>query len=81
MTRRLQIRIDEVRYERVATIAARRHMSVAAVVREAIDRDLVDDARRNAGATHILSADAMPMPATVDELLGEVSEARSRRLY
>lgn len=79
MNRRLQILLDDGRHERLTTIAAERGVSVAAVVREAIDRGLPDlaDRRRKAGRRLLDSADmSVPEPA---ELLDELERLRGRR--
>ncbi|MEO7196943.1 MAG: antitoxin [Solirubrobacterales bacterium] len=79
MNRRLQILIDDGRHERLTTIAAERGVSVAAVVREAIDRGLPDlaDRRRKAGRRLLDSADmSVPEPP---ELLDELERLRGRR--
>ena len=41
MTHRLQLLLDEERYERVAEVAREQRISVAAVIRDAIDREYV----------------------------------------
>lgn len=80
LTRRLQILIDEERYHRVAGRARRRGVSVATVIREAIDRAFPPAARRRARAAEkILSAEAMPVPEDPRELRREVDETRSPR--
>ena len=81
MSRRLQILLDEERYERVAAIAAVRQISVAAVIRDAIDRSLAepDDRRRAAAARDILNAPPMDVPERVEDLVAELNEIRSRR--
>ena len=78
-TRRLQLLLDEERYERVARAAAQRQVSVAAVIRDAIDHGLApDDRRRSAAARRILGAPPMPVPAG-DGLLAELDDLRGRR--
>lgn len=77
--RRLQVRLDEDRYQRVAALARQRRTSMAAVVREAIDRELPSsDQRRRAAADRILGADPTPVP-DVPELLTEIDDLRGRR--
>lgn len=77
--RRLQILIDEPRYRRLVSRAQERNASVAAVVREAIDRLVpADRERKRRAAERILAADPIPVPATVEELKAEIREARSR---
>jgi hypothetical protein len=78
LERRLQILIDEERHRRITEVARGRGVSVATVVREAIDRGIADPAgRRSAAARRILDAEDMPVPDT-RELLAELDELRSR---
>ncbi len=73
MNRRLQLLLDEDRYQKVAAIAAREQRSVASVVREAIDRALSPEADRRAAAGRaILEADPAPVP-DVDDLRAELA--------
>ncbi|MBM7791090.1 ribbon-helix-helix domain-containing protein [Tenggerimyces flavus] len=59
---RLQLLLDEERYERIVTLAKQRKTSVAAVVREAIDRGLPSAPhRRVAAQNRILAAEPMPV--------------------
>ena len=75
LTHRLQILIDDERYERVRALAWQRGTSVAAVIREALDRGLpATQQRRAAAARRIL--DAAPME--VGDLLAELDELRGR---
>jgi len=79
--RRLQILLDGDRYRRVSALASRRGISVAAVIREAIDRGLPpgdDDARGNALAA-LLDAAPMPVPDDPRELRVELDELHDRR--
>ena len=79
--RRLQILLDEARYRRLVAHARQRKVSVAEVVREALDRALpADNERRRRAARRILAAEPMPVPATIEELKGELQEIRSGRL-
>lgn len=71
--------LDEERYTRVATLARQRGTSVAAVIRDAIDRGLPSaDRRRRAAGRVILAAEPMPVP-DVPDLLAELDELRGRR--
>lgn len=80
MTRRLQVLLDEPCYLRVAALARRRKVSVATVVREAIDRGLpAPDREREAAGRRLLAAPEMDVPADVQDLLTELSDLRSRR--
>ncbi len=79
LDRRLQLLLDEERYERVARLAAERGSSVAAVIREAIDRGLPSpDRQRATAARRILDAEPMPVP-DVPGLISELEALRSRR--
>ncbi|GEL17767.1 putative antitoxin VapB7 [Pseudonocardia asaccharolytica DSM 44247 = NBRC 16224] len=79
MTRRLQILLDEDRYQRVAAAARARRTSVATVIREAIDRGLpADDDERGTALQRILSAEPAPVPDDPAELVAELHELRSR---
>lgn len=76
---RLQILLDDERYQRVSALARARGVSVAAVVREAIDRGLPSvPAQRAAAVTAILAASPMDV-GTPDELRAELDELRGRR--
>lgn len=78
--RRLQILLDEDRYRRVSALAARRGVSVAAVIREAIDRSVPhgeDDARGTA-LEQLLAAEPMPVPSDPGELRAELDELHGR---
>jgi hypothetical protein len=70
--RRLQLLIDEERYQRVAARARERGLSVGAVIREAIDVAVPDLARKRAAASAILAAEPIPVPETVEELKAEL---------
>ncbi len=80
-SRRLQILLDEERYERVAREAARRKVSVATVVREAIDGKFpspADIERRRSAIEGILSAEPMPVPDDPADLRKELDDAHGR---
>jgi len=75
LTHRLQLLLDEERYERVQALARQRGTSVATVIREAIDRGLpATQRRRSAAARRILAAEPMP----VADLLAELDDLRGR---
>ena len=79
MDRRLQLRLDEERYRQVSASAQQRGPSVAAIIREAIDRGLRSpDDRRAAAGRRVLDAKPMPVP-DVAELLMEFDAVRGRR--
>ncbi len=79
MQHRLQILLDSERHERITAAARERGVSVATIVREAIDRGLpTPEGRRRAAAEAFLAAAPMPVP-DVPELLAELDELRGRR--
>lgn len=76
---RLQLLLDGERHRRITSVARERGVSVATIVREAIDRGVVDPASRRRAAGHrVLEAADMPVPEPA-ELLGELDELRARR--
>jgi hypothetical protein len=79
LDRRLQILLDADRHARLVAVAEERGVSVATVVREAIDRGLpAPDSRRRAAATRLLAAEPMPVPDPAS-LSAELAELRARR--
>jgi hypothetical protein len=78
MNHRLQILLDDERYQRVVGEAARQGTSVAAVIREAIDRLPVGLEARRVAIAAILAAAAMPLPAEPAELRRELDAAHAR---
>ena len=80
LERRLQVLIDDRRYRRLEEVARERGVSVAMIVREAIDRSFaVSDARRREAGRRILEAPDMPVP-DVEELKAELDELRGRHV-
>jgi hypothetical protein len=76
---RLQILLDDERHSRITAAARERGVSVATVVREAIDRGVIaSDSRRKAAGRRLLEAADMAVPG-VDELKAEISALRARR--
>lgn len=76
---RLQILLDEKRHARITSVARERGVSVAAVVRDAIDRGVADpEDRRRAAARRLLDAPDMDVPEPA-ELKAEVDSLRARR--
>jgi hypothetical protein len=76
LSHRLQLLLDDERYERVHALARQRGTSVATVIREAIDRGLpATQRRRSAAARRILAAE----PMQVSNLLAELDDLRGRR--
>ena len=79
MERRLQILLDDERHRRLLDVAQARGVSVATVVREAIDRGLAPpDARRRSAGLRILEAEEMSVGAP-EALRAELDALRSRR--
>ncbi|MGI8612852.1 MAG: hypothetical protein ACR2KL_02715 [Nocardioidaceae bacterium] len=78
LERRVHLLLDEQRYRRVAQVAKQRGVSVAAVIREALDRGLpaTDDHRRRQAASTLLAADPMPVPLDPAELTAELDQLR-----
>jgi predicted transcriptional regulator len=75
LTHRLQLLLDDERYQRVQTLAQQRGTSVAAVIREALDRGLpATQRRRSAAARRILAA----APMEVGNLIAELDDLRGR---
>jgi hypothetical protein len=75
---RLQILLDDVRYQKVASEAKRRGVSIAAVIRDALDRLPSDAEVRRTAIDAILAAEPMPVPLDPAELRRELDEARDR---
>jgi hypothetical protein len=76
---RLQVLLDDERHSRLTEAARERGVSVATIVREALDRGLAAAAgRREAAARHLLEAADMDVPG-VAELGDELDALRGRR--
>lgn len=76
---RLQILIDDDRHRRITAAARERGVSVATVVREAIDRGLVGPLdRRTSAGQRLLDAPDMDVPEP-PELKRELDALRGRR--
>ncbi|HEY4028583.1 MAG TPA: hypothetical protein VGO86_19305 [Candidatus Dormibacteraeota bacterium] len=78
LNRWLHILLDAQRYQKVE--AERRHTSVAAIIRDAIDQvpDEGDWPRRRAALEAILAAEPMPLPEDPAELRRELDDAHDR---
>lgn len=79
LSRRLQVLIDDERFQRLEREAARRRVPVAVLVRDAIDAayPATSAARRRAG-DRVLAAAPMEVP-DVDDLVAELHALRGRR--
>ena len=79
LTRRLQVLLDDKRYRGLEAAARRRRVSVATVVRDAIDRDLGSPALdRSAAGRRFLTAPPMEV-GSVEDLLTELDQLRGQR--
>jgi hypothetical protein len=77
LSRRLQILLDEERYERLARRAAADRTSIGMLVREAIDaRYPAVDPERDAAFERIRNAEPMSVPVDPAELKREIAETR-----
>jgi predicted DNA-binding protein len=77
LNRRLQVLLDEERYDRLEREAARRGAPVASVVREAVDRLLAEETDRRAAGDRLLAAPPMPVDDW-SEIKKELLEAAGR---
>jgi hypothetical protein len=76
---RLQILLDDERHRRIMKAARERGVSVATMVREAIDRGVSNsEARRKAAGGRVLAAAGMPV-SDMAELRSELDELHERR--
>ena len=73
--RLVQVQLDEGRYRKVAGEAARRRVSVATVIREAIDDLPAEPNRRRTAIAEILAADPMPVPVDPADVRREIDTA------
>ena len=75
---RVQILLDDERYRKVAREAKRRQVSIAAVIRDALDQLPNNTELRRAAVDAILAAEPMPLPADPAELRRELDAAHER---
>lgn len=80
LTRRLQILLDDDRYERLEARARARGTSIATLVREAIDSryPAVDDEARHQAFLRLMAAEPVPVPDDPRDLKREILEAHDR---
>jgi hypothetical protein len=76
LERRVQILLDEPRYRRVYSEARRRRVSVATVIRDAIDQMTSGAETRKDAIAGILGAEPMAVPSDPAELRRELDAAR-----
>ena len=75
---RVQILLDEPRYRRVSSEARRRRVSVATVVRDAIDQMTAGAETRKDAIARVLAAQSMAVPLDPADLRRELDAARER---
>jgi hypothetical protein len=80
LDQRLQILLDDERYQKVARQAKRRGVSIAAVIRAALDQLPSDAEVRRIAIDAILSAESMSVPADPAELRHELDADRDHLL-
>ncbi len=74
----MHLLLDDRRYQKVAAAAVRQDISVAAVIRQAIDRLPDDDERRRTAIDAILAASRILVPADPADLRRELDVAHDR---
>jgi len=80
LDRRLQVLIDEERWQRLQSEADQRNVSVSTLVREAIDTTYpTDTERRRRAGQALLAAEPMTVPDDVGELRRELADDRAAR--
>jgi ABC-type histidine transport system ATPase subunit len=78
LERRVQILLDEPRYRRVSSEARRRRVSVATVVRDAIDQMTSGAETRRDAIARVLAAEPMAVPTDPAELRRELDAGHER---
>jgi hypothetical protein len=78
LERRVHLLLDEPRYRKVSAEADRRHVSVASVIRDAIDGMPEAADQRRAAIAAVLAAEPMPVPSDPLDLRRELDAARER---
>ena len=71
---RIQLLLDKRRYDKVTREARQRGSSVAAVIRDAIDRLDSDEERRRRAIALFLAAEPIPVPDDPADLEREIEE-------
>lgn len=79
LDRRVHLLLDEPRHTKLAIEAKRRNVSVAEVIRDAIDRLPTDADTRSAAIDRILAAAPMEVPLDPMELRRELDREHERR--
>jgi len=78
LDRRVQLLLDEPRYRKLAREAERRRVSVASVIRDAIDRMPADAEQRRMAIAEVLAVEPMKVPTDPAALRQELDRARRR---
>ncbi|MBA2570284.1 MAG: ribbon-helix-helix protein, CopG family [Chloroflexi bacterium] len=78
LDRRIQLLLDEPRYRKLAREARRRRVSVAAVIREAIDHLPAEADQRRVAIEEVLAAEPMTVPLDPADLRQELNSAHDR---
>lgn len=78
LDRRVQLLLDGPRYRKLTGEATRRRVSVAAIIREAIDQLPADAERRRAAIAEVLAAEPMAVPSDPAELRSELDAVHDR---
>lgn len=78
LDRRVHLLLDEQRYQKVLIEAKQRNVSVAEIIRGAIDRMPADDDVRRAAIDRILAAPAVPLPPDPNDLRREIDQEHER---
>jgi hypothetical protein len=78
LERRVHLLLDEPRYRKVSSEARRRRVSVAAVIRDAIDQLPARADLRKRAIEQILAAESMPLPTEPAALRRELDDAHER---
>lgn len=80
LNRRLQVLVDESRWQRLSQTARRRGVSVAVVVREALDRSLDDPDQqgRDEALERLLTAEPVSVPQDPADLKSQIATAHDR---
>ena len=78
--RRVHLLLDEPRHRKVAIEAKRRQVSVAEVIRDAIDRMPANEDIRRSAIDFILALEPMPVPDHPVDLRRELDAEHERRV-
>lgn len=78
LERRVHLLLDEPRYRKVAREAKRRKVSVASVIRDAIDQLPADAETRRSAIARILAAEPMAVPREPAYLRQEIDRGHER---